>query len=500
MRLTKLLNPLQWNFQPRTIATLVAWAVLPLGVVGFVAVRSLRLEGTGAGLTSDQVDLLIRQMLNAALWPAVVLLAVAIVAAILFSYLVVQPLMQLRQGMERIARGDLAQPPLRISSEDEVGKITGSFNEMTAQLRTMVQTMAVTATELDLTVGKLDQSARASAQASEASSHQVDQVRITAEQQAQQAAHGTRAIRELQDAAGQVAAGASAQAREVEGASETIRQMATAIEQVASAAGVVAEAASRTRQAADDGSEAVQMSAGGMDQVRNRVLDAAEKIRQLGISLTHVDEILQLITEIAGQTDLLALNAAIEAARVGEHGKGFAVVAGEVRRLAERSRSAAAEIAGRVETLRHSADAVVQTMEAGTQDVERGVHLSRQAGEALDRILHAVAETQRQVDSISAASEEIAAASNQVVNATVQLSAIAEENAATAEQMLSSAQTVTDLTTAVEQDARKNQAATTAMAASSTQVRSAVEEMAALTGQVAAMAAKLHEQASRFRI
>ncbi len=499
MRLSRLLNPLQWNFGPRSTATLLTWAVLPIGVVGFLVVRSIRLGATDAGLTPDQVEVLINRMLMTALWPIIVILVVAVAASILFSLVVVQPLWRLRQGMERIAQGDLSHPALPVTSQDEVGQITNSFNDMAVQLREMVRTIAATATDLDGAVGRLERSARESSQASEASGRQVDQVRVTAEKQAEQAALGTRAIRELQDAAGQVASGAEAQASEVEAGAETVRQMATAIEQVAQAAGVVAEAASRTRHAADDGSDAVRLSAGGMDQVRNRVLEAAERIRQLSVSLTHVDEILQLITEIAGQTDMLALNAAIEAARVGEHGRGFAVVAGEVRRLAERSRSAAAEIAGRVETLRESADAVVETMEAGTQDVERGVVLSRQAGEALERIMDAVAETQRQVESISAASEEIAAASNQVVNVTVQLSAIAEENAATAEQMLSSAHTVTELTTAVEGDARKNQTATATMAASAVQVRSSVEQLAALAGEVAGMAVKLHRHAERFR-
>jgi methyl-accepting chemotaxis protein len=268
---------------------------------------------------------------------------------------------------------------------------------------------------------------------------------------------------------------------------------------VAESAGVVAEAASRTRQAAEDGNRAVRLSADGMDQVRSTVLGASAQVRALAESLHQVDEILALIAEIAGQTDLLALNAAIEAARVGEHGKGFAVVAGEVRRLAERVRTAAGDIGGRVDGLRQSAGLVVETMEAGTSEVERGVRLSQEAGAALDRILAAVAETQTEAQSISAAAEEIAAASQDVVNVTVQLSAIAEENAATSEEMSAGARSVSQIIAGVEEQSHTSRAATAAMAASAVQVRASVAQMVRMADRAAAMANNLHKQAAQFR-
>lgn len=499
MRKAHLLNPLQWNFAPRTVATLLAWALLPVLLAGLAVARSFRSAAAEAGIDAALAAAVEQQMLTAALWVTIPLLIGAGIAAFVFANLVVKPLLRLREAMNRIAEGDLSQPALPVVSRDEVGQSTQSFNIMSERLAEMVRTIAKTASELDQAAGSLEQSAREASQAIDESARETESVRSAADSQAQQAQEGARAIREVEDAAAQVAAAAQSQAEEVERAAETVRQMASAIEQVAESAEVVAEAASRTRRAAEDGSKAVLLSAEGMDQVRTRVLDASAQVQELSQSLHQVDEILDLIAEIAGQTNLLALNAAIEAARVGEHGKGFAVVAGEVRRLAERVRSAAEEIGGRVQGLRESAAVVVATMETGTGEVERGVTLSREAGAALDRILAAVAETEAEAQSISAAAEQISAASQDVVNVTVQLSAIAEENAATSEQMSTGARSVSQIVSGVEEHAQTSRTATATMASSAVQVRASVEQMVQLADRAAQMASNLHQKAAQFR-
>jgi len=496
----RMLNPLQWNFGPRTIATLLTWAVAPLLIAGFVVWRGIHAGAAQTGMTADQMDVLFGEILRNVAIVTVPLLLACLAAAVLFTRVVVRPLRLLQQAMERIAQGDLSQGPVPVYSRDEVGQSTRSLNAMSAALQAMVRDLAANAAELASAGGKLQTVAGHTSDAAHESAAQIEQVRRIAAGQSDQAAGGSRARAELRVAVGQVAATADSQAREVEQVAAIVGQVASTIDQVAAGAGVVAEAAANTRTAADAGGRAVEAVVGGMDRVRDKVLAAASRVESLSDSLGHVDEILQLISEIADQTDLLALNAAIEAARVGEHGKGFAVVAGEVRRLAERSRRAANDIAERVGALRTEAGQVVETMGAGTQEVHVGTQLAREAGDSLGRILQAVAETQAQVESISAAAEEISAAGVQVVQATHHLSAIAEENAATAVQMLSTARSVEEIVGAVEQGARSNQDSSAALAAASEQVAGAVSETVACAAQVTATSERLRQAVGRFRV
>ncbi|MGE5675940.1 MAG: methyl-accepting chemotaxis protein [Mycobacterium leprae] len=496
----RLLNPLQWHFGPRTFATLLTWAVVPVIVESFFVWRSFTASATSIGLSSAQISSLTHNMLRTLLYVSVPVLVFCLLAAWLFAWVVVQPLWRLRKAMEEMSKGDLSQGPVPVTSRDEVGQITAAYNMMAANLHNMVQELATIARHLAEAGARLQESSTATAMAVAASERHIDRIRTTAEAQAEQADGGARAMGELRGAAEQVATSAESQSREVGEALETVNHVAKAADQVAQSTGVVAEAAQNTRQAAEAGDIAVDTVGQSMDRVRVRVLAAAEQVRALSDSLTHVDEILQLITDIAGQTDLLALNAAIEAARVGEYGKGFAVVAGEVRRLADRSRTAAGEIATRVEGLRSVAHEVVNTMELGTQEVNHGSMLAKEAGESLNRIRAAVADTQRQVESISAAAEEIAAASNQVVTVTHNLSAIAEENAATSEEMLASSRSVTSIIADVDQKARDNQSSVAPLAAASTQIRGSMDEMVACATQITATSAKLRESVARFRL
>jgi len=169
--------------------------------------------------------------------------------------------------------------------------------------------------------------------------------------------------------------------------------------------------------------EIANKSAKDADQSGVAVKEAVEAMR-------HIAEKIGIIEEIARQTNLLALNAAIEAARAGEHGKGFAVVAAEVRKLAERSGTAAGEIS---------------QLSTSTMDV------AERAGAMLDELVPNIRRTAELVQEISSASSEQNAGADQINRAITQLDAVIQQNAAAAEEMASTSEELTGQSEQLEQ-------------------------------------------------
>lgn len=203
---------------------------------------------------------------------------------------------------------------------------------------------------------------------------------------------------ELSSSSEEMSQGATEQAAAAEEASSSMEQMAANIRQNADNAMQTEKIAIKSAEDAQTGGESVAKTLSAMREIAGKI---------------------SIIEEIARQTNLLALNAAIEAARAGEHGKGFAVVAAEVRKLAERSQHAAAEIS-----------------ELSGSSVE----VAEQAGEMLSKMVPDIQRTAELVQEISAASKEQDAGAEQVNKAIMQLDQVIQQNASASEEMASTSE------------------------------------------------------------
>jgi len=206
--------------------------------------------------------------------------------------------------------------------------------------------------------------------------------------------------------------GAQTQAASVEQMTANVAQLIDSIEVISNNASVAKAKAIETSKLAKGGGSIVDAAVNAMKMIQK--------------SSEQINEIIQVISEIASQTNLLALNAAIEAARAGEHGLGFAVVADEVRKLAERSSEAAKEI--------------TKLIKESSRRVEEGASLSQKVGDSLSKIVEAVDDTAEGIGHIAASTEAQAASAQQVKAAIRSVSETTESNAAASEEMAASAE------------------------------------------------------------
>ncbi len=194
------------------------------------------------------------------------------------------------------------------------------------------------------------------------------------------------AAQQTQATAMHLAEASDHQAQQITGASTAINEMAVSIEGVSTHASELADEARKSVTMANTGSDAVQKTINGMDSIRETIQETSKRIKRLGESSQEIGDIVELINDIAEQTNILALNAAIQAAMAGDAGRGFAVVADEVQRLAERSADATKQIEALVKGIQSDTKEAVASMEQSTAGVVSGAQLAQDAGQALEQI------------------------------------------------------------------------------------------------------------------
>ncbi|WP_261939676.1 methyl-accepting chemotaxis protein [Pandoraea sp. NE5] len=249
--------------------------------------------------------------------------------------------------------------------------------------------------------------------------HMMDDLRGVIGKVVKSAGEFSGASRDIADRANTVATGAQALGATVEEMNASIEELTASINSIADNTKGADQLAKATQQEAETGARAIARSVEAMELINK--------------SSEDISEIVKVIGEIAGQTNLLAFNAAIEAARAGEHGLGFSVVADEVRKLAERSSQATKEIS--------------KLINESTKRVAQGSDVSRQAGEAFEKIVGGVSRTTQAISEISCAAEEQLVAAREV---SLAIQHVAEET----EKSAGACETIAQATTGLNHGAQ----------------------------------------------
>ncbi|MGN5291274.1 methyl-accepting chemotaxis protein [Aeromonas sp. 11P] len=326
-------------------------------------------------------------------------LILVVVLSVVLTRQIRDPLIMLARQAQRIANGDLGQGELQQwirdsrFNRDELGQLGSAINRMQGSLSDLVSEIAGSVSQL------------------------------------------SSAVEEVSAISSQSASGMAIQQNEVSQVATAMNEMQSTVNEVArntTDAMSAAKDASRTSAA---GSEVVRSSITSIEEVSVKIEQAGTVVQQLEADSANISVVLDVIRDIAGQTNLLALNAAIEAARAGEQGRGFAVVADEVRSLAQRTQDSTAEISKMIELLQSRAAEAGNAMQLSRHQMQESVGLARDAGTSIETINGAVVRITDMNTLIATATEEQNAVTEELNRSIVNIHNAADENAQGAHQI-----------------------------------------------------------------
>ena len=336
------------------------------------------------------------------------LIAVFVVTSLcIIGYLltssIINPINDIRHKIETIEQKSDLSSLLNDNRTDELGSIASAFNNMLKKFNDIIKQVSSSSIELASTVEKMN------------------------------AVTNTTNNFILQ------------QKSETEQVATAMNEMAATVQEVARSAEDAAGAATNADNEANAGNAIVQQTSHSIDELAHEVETTASVIQQLAHDSDEIGSVLDVIKGIAEQTNLLALNAAIEAARAGEQGRGFAVVADEVRTLAGRTQESTQEIEAMIDKLQSGAKNAVTAMEAGREKTSVGVEQTKQAGEALAAITHAVTTISEMNTQIASAAEEQSATTEDMNKNIININQLSDETANSADQSSSACRELSNL-------------------------------------------------------
>lgn len=337
--------------------------------------------------------------------------ALLIVLGVWLARGIVKPLDGMRRAIVSVASDNDFTHRIPVTSRDEAGQTAQAFNQLIEQMQSSLREV-------------LDNAARISS-----------------------AAHSAAEVsRQVSDASDNQSESASAMAAAIE-------EMTVSITHINESTQDALRRAHEAGEAANSGAETISQTNVEMAEIAKTVQSAGQNINEVGVQSNKISMIVQVIKDVADQTNLLALNAAIEAARAGEQGRGFAVVADEVRKLAERTASSTTDISKVVNAMQSTTQTAVVGMESVVQRVDVGNTLSDQAATRVGEIQGSAQHVAEAINDISVALNEQSSVAQDIARRVETVARMSEENSFAAKNTAHVAEELDQLADALRQTA-----------------------------------------------
>lgn len=354
----------------------------------------------GAPDANERIINISKEIVRDVIIEAIIILAIAMLLYFLLTRPIINRIKASANCLEIIANGDLSQKEVEVKSNDETGVLMKSVNKVTKDLNAILTRVQDTSHHVAASSEQLMASTEQTSEASEQISTAIQEIALGSEKQLTNLSFANESVAEI--------------SRGMDQASQLIQNMA--------------DYSATVNDNAQYGTETVTQAIAQMNQVHRTVDETAKVIHVLEEKSKEIDEVVEVITQIASQTNLLALNAAIEAARAGEHGKGFAVVADEVRKLADQSGKSADKVSELIGQVQAESYKAVQSMNLGTKVVKQGMEQVNQTGVVFHEIVTAIAEISSQSQEVAAIVQEVNANSHEMVSMMEQVSTISQQS------------------------------------------------------------------------
>ncbi|WP_456958408.1 methyl-accepting chemotaxis protein [Lysinibacillus sp. TE18511] len=377
----------------------------------------------------------ISKLQTQAIWICIVMTLIFVIFGVIVAYIIsksiIKPIKNMTGYVSKVAKGDLAVEPLHIQGSHEIAQLSEGIENMTADLRSLIQQIAENAEQ----VAAMSEELTASSEQTSASIQQI-----------------TSSMQE-------VAAGSEKQTSSIEEVEHHITTISTKMSEVVTSVNDVTTKAFSASSISEKGNSTIQNATEKMAVTSDAIQETSVVVERLSTYTNEIGDIVTLINEITDQTNLLALNASIEAARAGEHGKGFAVVADEVRKLADQSLAATNSIRTRIETIKEESAQAVKSMAISSNNLAESSTTFNASGEAfkeinahiteltqeMDQVNNIITTMNEGVNSIAISVEEVGVVAVQASGNIQNVAAASEEQSASIEEITASSNNLAEM-------------------------------------------------------